>query len=382
MLVVETTAARYEAEDAALSHEEHLLERVSALENRLARVTDRLEQTLDLLLKQAHNAYFDHALIETLIGVLSEDGTIEAENLREQWQERCQKDAAEQDESERRESLRRQIIARYRGPESAAFVRCINEGMDLLDAGEIARGTHWLERAARMSTDNAPLFGFLGEHFFRSGKMTQARDYLARAYETAPEDDGLCLLLGLACGDEGETERARELLNTAAQKGRALFAAHYGLGRLFAAEQRWTEAITEFKLALVAKPSPEAHYVLGSAYYQLGRDRMAARHLRKAVELDANYAAAYYMLGLVYLRAGERERARESFKAARATSQDEPLYRAAARQLSRAEDAPAVSPLFKSRRRAGRKHLLMSGDERLAEAVREDALALMPGGEG
>jgi hypothetical protein len=43
MLMVEPAAARYEDNGLAGTHVEHLLERVSALESRLARLTDRLQ---------------------------------------------------------------------------------------------------------------------------------------------------------------------------------------------------------------------------------------------------------------------------------------------------------------------------------------------------
>jgi tetratricopeptide (TPR) repeat protein len=374
MLVVEPPTSRYDVSAASISYEEHLLERVSALENRLARIAERLEQGLDLLLKQARNSYFDHTLVETLIDVLSETGTIDAAKLDQLWQDRCQRDAAEQGESLRREQLRAEIITGYRGPEQMAFARHVDAGMGLMDEGETGRGIRQLERAAALAPDNAPLLSFIGEHFFRSGKMTLARDYLARAFESAPEDYRVCLLLGLACGDEGEADRAKQLLGAAARNGGASFAAHYGLGRLLAAEQKWSEALAEFKRALAARPSPEAHYVVGCAYYQMGRDRMAARHLRKAIEMDAEYAAAYYMLGLVCLRAGELERAREAFGAARAADTSEPRYRTALRRLLRPDDAPRLPPLWGASRHAGGRRLVTSGDRRLAEAMREDAL--------
>jgi tetratricopeptide (TPR) repeat protein len=378
MLVVEPPAARFEADEAVIVHEEHLLERVSSLENRLARLTDKLQQTLDLLLKHARNSYYDHTLIETLVGVLDEAGVVEDESLRRLWREQCSRDAEEFDESNRHGALRQKIVASYRGPEPEVFERLVSESLDLLETKEAALGMRQLERAARMSRGNAPLLSFLGEQFFRSGRMVLARSYLTQAFKTAPEDVGICLLLGLVCGDEGETERARELLCRTVESGRESFAAHYGLGRLLAAEQRWTEALVQFKRALAARPSPEAHYVVGSVYYRLGRDRMAARHLRKAVEMDKEYSAALFMLGLVYLRGGELERARAAFDAARQTGQGEPHYRLSARRFLAAKDAPVVPPLFATARQA-RRQLVLSGDKRLAQAVREDALALMSG---
>ena len=47
MIIVEPLGARYDAVDAAASHEEHLLERISALENRLERLTEKVERALD-----------------------------------------------------------------------------------------------------------------------------------------------------------------------------------------------------------------------------------------------------------------------------------------------------------------------------------------------
>ncbi|HYJ46283.1 MAG TPA: hypothetical protein VEV81_06680, partial [Pyrinomonadaceae bacterium] len=43
MLVVEPPAARFEDGGLVATHEEHLLERISALENRFMRLTDKLE---------------------------------------------------------------------------------------------------------------------------------------------------------------------------------------------------------------------------------------------------------------------------------------------------------------------------------------------------
>src|SRR6185295_920737 len=111
------------------SSEEHLLERISALENKLGRLTDKVERGLDLLLRQAQNSHFDRALVKALVGLLTEDGMIESEKLEKLWIDRCQKDAEEQLESERRDELRLRILASYRGKESGRVEQCINEGV-------------------------------------------------------------------------------------------------------------------------------------------------------------------------------------------------------------------------------------------------------------
>lgn len=143
---------------------------------------------------------------------------------------------------------------------------------------------------------------------------------------------------------------------------------------MLAAERRWKDALAEFKLALSANPSPEAHYVLACVYYQLGRDRMAVRHLRKAIEMDEEYPAAFYMLGLVFARAGEAEQARDAFSAARAVGGNDPRYRMAGKQLFSPKDVPPLSPLFSTAGQA-KKRLVTGGDRRLAKVVHREALS-------
>jgi tetratricopeptide (TPR) repeat protein len=162
------------------------------------------------------------------------------------------------------------------------------------------------------------------------------------------------------------------LLNCATRLGGSTFAAHYGLGRLFVAEEKWRKALQEFKLALASKASPEAHYALGCLYYQLCRDAMASRHLRKALEMDEDYGEAFYVLGLISERAGQKELAGEYFEKAGPRAVVRKTTPAGSkRQNGR---APVAAPLFRSLPTNSRK-LITGGDRRLAEALRQDALS-------
>ena len=370
MIIVEPPASRYEVADTGVSSDEHLLERISALENRLARLTERLERGLDLLLRQAQNSYFDRSLVKALIALLTEDEIVEGTRLEKLWNDRCAKDAEEQEESARREELRIKILSCCRGNQRRTFEQFVNEGFLLIEDEQISRGIRSLRRAADLERDNAPLLSFVGEHFFRTGKTRLARDYLARAYEFSPGDIRVSLLLGLTCADEGETERAKELLNTATRRGGSSFAAHYGLGRLFIAEENWQKALREFKRALATKPSPEAHYALGCLYYQLTRDALAARHLRKATEMDAEYDEAFYVLGLIYQRTGQEKLAAETL--ARAQNRESVQ---GSKSVTRGKSRNAAdSPILFSRESNSSLRLMTGGDQRLAKALRQDAL--------
>ena len=362
MIIVEPPAARYEAHESGPANDEHLLERISALENRVARLSEKLERGLDLLLRQAQNSHFDRSLIKSLVGLLTDDGIIQGSRLERLWIDSCQKDAAHHEQSERQDEQRQRIVTAYRGDGRHEFEESVAQAFQLIEQEDAARGIRMLQQSVELSPDNGPLLCFIGQHFFRTGKTNRARTYLEKAYAIAPLDRRVALLLGLTCADEGDKERAKELLSRAMRLGASSFAAHYGLGRLFAAEQNWRRALHEFKLALARKGSPEAHYALGCLYYQLSRDSLAARHLRKALELDQAYAQASHVLNLISQRARAKKRTdAHSVKSPRTTS-------------NRHEGRPVVAPLFRSARGYSRR-LVTGGDRRLAEALREDALS-------
>jgi tetratricopeptide (TPR) repeat protein len=351
--------------------EEHLLERVTAIENHISRVIDKLEKMAELMLKQSRSAYFDHELLDTLITVLGESGAISRQRLAELWRERRKKEAGDggAEKRTRFEGMIGVVLEHYAGDESEHFERLVRVGFGEIERGSVAAGLKRLERAAALAPADGPLNHFLGVQLYRKGKTAPARDYFERALAVDRENGWLHLLLGLACGDEGAAERARRLLKDSVRLGGPTFAAHYALGRLAAAESNWKVALSEFKLARATRPGPEAHYLLGLANFQLGRDKTALRELKKAVGLDAAYAEAHYLLGLALLRLGERDEARKAFEAAAAARPEVRLYGEAAEN----PEAAVAPALFETKGR-GRRRLITGGDERLAAALREDAL--------
>ncbi|MFL6336911.1 MAG: tetratricopeptide repeat protein [Pyrinomonadaceae bacterium] len=376
MLLVEPSGARFESRGTGGGMEEHLLERVTAIETHISRVIDKLEKMAELMLKQSRSAFFDHELLDTLIDVLGESGAISRQRLAELWRERRKKGTgAPEAESvteqrSRFEGLLKVVLEDYEGDARVEFERIVRESFGEMEKGRIVAGVRQLERAAALAPGNAPLNHFLGVQLYKKGRMAPARDYFERALAVDGENGWLHLLLGLICGDEGEAERARQLLKDSVILSGPTFAAHYALGRLAAFESNWKVALSEFRLAQATRPGPEAHYLLGLANFRLGRDRTALRELKKAVGLDEVYAEAHYLLGLVHLRLGDRGEARGSFAAAAIARPKVQLYRHA----FETPEAAALPAPFETVGRGRRRRLITGGDERLAAALREDAL--------
>lgn len=80
MLLVEPAGARYEDNGLAGTQVEHLLERISSLENRLARLTERLQPISESGMSedalQGH-----HSRFEALLTVLRDQGFISKEQI-------------------------------------------------------------------------------------------------------------------------------------------------------------------------------------------------------------------------------------------------------------------------------------------------------------
>lgn len=296
--------------------EEHLLERISALEVAVQRANDRFEQLLDLAHQQATGSFFNHMMLEAMADLLSEHGLLDQEELEQRWKIRIARHYEESIERDRLDERCDRIIALHKGKDIEKFADLIDQGVILLGEGQMRRGLRLLETALALDDENAELTFILGEYFFHLGKAAEAYAYLQQTLQLDERHFGSHLLLGLLSGDEGETDLAKEHLQCALELDRNSFAAHYGLGRLLARERKLSEALGHLKRALALQPAPEMHYLVGRIYWEQGRADQALKHLQKAVRLDPRFDAALYDLGLLYWQSNRPNEAQAHFRAA------------------------------------------------------------------
>src|SRR3982751_684300 len=90
MIIVQPPSVRVEV-PSTTPYEEHLLERMTMLENTLARLAERLEQSLKLLLRHSETTYSNHALVKSLIEMLNECGVVDNNKLESMWRHDCEK---------------------------------------------------------------------------------------------------------------------------------------------------------------------------------------------------------------------------------------------------------------------------------------------------
>lgn len=371
MLVVEPSALRFEEDAlAAGQHEGLVVERLSLLENNLTRVIGHLERSTDLLGQQAQIVSREHMLLEALIAMLSEAGILDVAALQRLWEKNCARSAEGARQTKLRDEMRAAITQAYTGTAAREFARLVEEGFAALEEEAGDDGWRLLERAAALAPENALLNALLGRQFFQTGKLRLARSYLERAHKAVPTNAGICLMLALTRGDEGDVAGALALLAEAERLGGApSFGVAYARGRLSAHAGHWREALAEFKRALAAHAAPEAHYVVALAAYQLGFGKLAAQHVNRALALDANYAAALNLLGLILRRAGDAAGARAAFKRAGTAGADAQPTDDGARRSARFTDELLLRSFFGAERE--RERLLTGGDARLAALLRK-----------
>jgi len=90
MIVVQPPSVRVDVAETT-PHEEHLLERLTILENTLARLAERLEEGLRLLLRHSETSYINHALVKSLIETLHDSGIVDSNRLETTWRAECEK---------------------------------------------------------------------------------------------------------------------------------------------------------------------------------------------------------------------------------------------------------------------------------------------------
>jgi tetratricopeptide (TPR) repeat protein len=98
---------------------------------------------------------------------------------------------------------------------------------------------------------------------------------------------------------------------------------HQNLALTYARQEKYTEAIQEYNLAIREAPMVSALYFgLGTIYHQMGRHEDAVRELSRAVSLSPHYTEAYINLGNALVELGRLDSAEEAFKVAIAQEPD------------------------------------------------------------
>jgi tetratricopeptide (TPR) repeat protein len=368
LLVVFPQSLKYDTNYVPTFYEDHLLERVSLLELRLAQVTEQLAMAYEFISREAKSFQKDHALLQSFFETLQEINPDFSEILSQNTLELFDEKKANLATKNKQEKTLNDIYAAHDNRQSELFSHLVNEGIKLLKANEEKQAFRNLERAALLSPKNVPLLIFIAEHLFRVDKFEEARKMLETAFELQPQNEKTLLLLGVIYADEAETERARKFLSVLINHPHKNFCVNYVWGMLAAFESNWTESLAAFKQAADDLPSPEIFYLIGCVYFQLGHHKNALQFLQNAITSDIKFADAWFMQSVIYTLL-ENEESAEKTRAAALESKEAGAQCLEFLKAKKYTNPEIALPFLHFKKE--RNYLLTKGSRRLTKFFRE-----------
>src|SRR5262249_4397245 len=313
--------------------DEHVLERISALEYTINALNKRIESLMETVERVAANNFVDHTMIETLTDSLESAG-INLKNLEAEWRRRLDSRILETEAMDRLGDRVQRIMESYRGSDRKQFALWIEKSYELLVAGRARESLHFLKFAFAHEPANSELGLLLAEVYFQAREYTKAKECIGYVLSTKPNNFEATFLIGLIEHRRGNLREAQANLEMAVDLKKESSAAHASLGSLLAEIGHNQQALKHLATALKLKPSAPVHFLMGAVYYGAGQHKRAIQHLRQATKLDPQFGEAHYQLGLLCLEMNWLRKAQECFKTAQALNPRETRYRKRVRSFS------------------------------------------------
>lgn len=309
LLVVFPQSLKYDTNYVPSFYEDHLLERVTLLELKLAQVTEQLAMAYEFISREAKSFQRDHALLQSFFETLQTVNPDFSEFLSQSTLETFNEKKENLSAKSKQEQVLAEIFEAHDAKQAELFLHLVREGIKLLQRNEEKQAFLNLERAALLSPNNVPFLIFIAEHLFKADKFNAAKTHLEKAFELDPQNTKILFLLGVIYGNEATTEKARKLLSVLLGDANKAFCVNYVWGMMAAFQENWTESLAAFKQSSELLDSPEIQYLIGAVYFQIGKYKSALKHLQAAISLDIKFADCWFMQSLVYSILGNQESA-------------------------------------------------------------------------
>jgi tetratricopeptide (TPR) repeat protein len=298
--------------------EEHLLERITALEDGIRRLSQAIASTGEHLAQLEHNLTVTHAGVQALGSLLETQGIVSRSEVIDGWERTVGQEFLSLDLARRFKDYSARILsqAEQSGHATADFKKRL-KALELALLGPQLQLAHeLLSELARMAPDSDELWSFIGELSFQTGDLDTARVALKRAIDLRGPSYESLLYLGTVASDLGRWEEATEALTRAREMFPEEYLPHFALGAMAALRGQHAEAVEHLEASLDREELAQSLFLLGSSRLKLGHSGRAIDALRRAVELDPQFEEALYQLGVAYLRRGWSRLALETFQQA------------------------------------------------------------------
>jgi len=360
--------------------DEHLLERISTLEDVVKRTGEAVKSLFESLGNLEKNLFVAHTGILALQETLQRSGAVRSEEVLDLWETKMDERMQAVEKKDRFLERRDRIIARFRGDNRQAFLRKLREAEFAILALDAERGIRVLDELFRLDRENTELGFYLGETFFSGGDLDRAAGYFKKVLAVEPEHFESLVYSGIAASESREVETAEAFLRTAIQRRPDAFLPRFALGALYAHQSAWTEAEKELSRAVEFSPVIAAQVLLGTVLREKGEIGRAIETFEQALALQPDSEDALYQLGLCYLERNWPKRALECFQQALEKNPKRLEFQEAVRLLERRKryslprvDGPGAEAFRQAEESVSR------GLPRRARELYRKALAAEPG---
>ena len=318
LLVVSGAAETYEegTSEEGVSLDEHLLERVSVLEEIVKRSAETLKMLLEAVNRQEKNGFVSQTGLLALKDLLERKGLLVEEELLDLWETRVDLHMAAMEKRERFLERKERMLGGFSGDRRERFKALLADAEFAFYALDPEKAVHALEEAFRLDRTNAELAFYLGETAFNEGEADRAAQMLRTVLAREPRHFEALVYMGVLENEAGRTDRALEVLKEAVAVKPDAFLPYFALGALYALRGQLARAETFLKKAVEIDENPQAFSLIGTIAYERGRLAEATEAFQKAVRLDPDDEDALYQLGLCYLDRGWTQKATERFQSA------------------------------------------------------------------
>ena len=223
-----------EGDEDAVSFDEHLLERISVMEEAVKRLTETLQQALGALNKQERNILINHTGLTALREVLEGKQLIGAEEWRDLWKAKMDTQLLALEKRQSFVAIKERIAGLHRGRRREDFLQLLEDAEFALYAFDVSRALELLETAFRMDRKNYELAYFIGETYFNEGDAESSLRYFGSVLDVKPDHYEGLVYSGVIYHELGQAEKARRLLKRSVEVYPESFLAHFSLGAVYA----------------------------------------------------------------------------------------------------------------------------------------------------
>lgn len=323
-----------------VSLDEHLLERVSVLEEAMKRTAETVQGLLAAVQKQEQVSLLNQTGLGALRELLEAKGVLEEGEWADLWESKMDFQLLALEKRERFAAVRERIASLYRGEREGDFRSRLEEAEQAFAGFDVDRAMAALEEAYALDPENHELAFFLGEAWFNEGEPERALELFQAVLEARPEHFEALVFGGVLLHEGGERDDAVELLRRAVKAYPEDFLPAFSLGAVYAAGGDLRRAVSHLERAAELEPLPQALYLLGNCLYEMGRLGSAIARLQDAVKADPGFEEAWYVLGLAYLDRSWNRKALDAFRRAQRLNPKKLRYQDLVLYLSRGAGSP------------------------------------------